>query len=52
MSLFLQGLARVPVFGDDEGLFCRDHSSARETGFSLAKVLSGGLSGERASESG
>jgi hypothetical protein len=28
------------------GAFCRDHSAARETGFSLPKVLSVGFSGE------
>jgi len=32
--------------------FHRDHSSACETGFSLPNVISGGFSGERASESG
>jgi hypothetical protein len=40
------GSCECPVFGDDDGLFCRDHSSALGTGFSPPKVLSGGFSGE------
>ena len=40
----------VPAVGIEP--FRRDHWSARGNGFSLLKVLSGGFSGERASESG
>jgi hypothetical protein len=46
------GSCVCPVHRVGNGHFHRDHSRARDTGFTPPKALSGGFSGARASESG